>query len=125
MGEGARRAGLALAAIAVYAASLRGGFLNYDDDWLIQHNPVLQQRAGQALPAIWFDLGASTRQSLGAEYLPVRDTLMWLEVHLFGMNPHALRAISLLLFVLAALLMRAYLRRALPGELVGEVAAWL
>jgi hypothetical protein len=125
MGEGARRAGLALAAVVVYAASLRGGFLNYDDDWLIQHNPVLQQRAREALPAIWCDLGAQTRQALGAEYLPVRDTLMWLEVHLFGMNAHALRATSLLLFVLGSLLMRAYLRRALADELVAEVAAWL
>jgi tetratricopeptide (TPR) repeat protein len=124
MGEGARRVALALAVIAVYAASLRGGFLNYDDDWLIENNPILQRPAGQALPAIWFDLSPPTRQALGAEYLPVRDTFMWLEVRVLGTRSHLLRAVSLLLFLGAALLLRAYLRRTVD-EPLAELAAWL
>src|SRR5437762_2011459 len=119
--------GLALAVIAVYAASLRGGFLNYDDDWLIENNPVLR-RSG-ALRAIWTDLGPDTRQQLGAEYLPVRDTLMWLEVRLVGVDPHALRVVSLLLYLAAVLLLRAYLRATLPRAgvpaAVAELAAFL
>jgi hypothetical protein len=45
----------------------------------------------------------------------VRDTLVWLELRLFGPSAFALRAVSLLLYIGAALLLRAYLRRALPG----------
>jgi protein O-mannosyl-transferase len=123
--------GLALVVIAVYAASLRGGFLNYDDDWLIENNPIF--RRADALRAIWTDLGAETRQQLGAEYLPVRDTLMWLEVRLCGLSPHALRAVSLLLYLAALLLLRRYLRATLadvpagarPPPAVAELAVFL
>jgi protein O-mannosyl-transferase len=108
--------------VAVYAFSLRGGFLNYDDDWLIRDNPVF--RRADALRAIWTDLGAETRHRLGAEYLPVRDTLMWLEVRLVGQSPRALRAFGLALYLAAILLLRGYLRRALDPP-VGEIAAWL
>jgi hypothetical protein len=117
-------AGVAFAAaiVLVYALSLRGGFLNYDDDWLVRDNPVLH--APHALRAIWTDLGAGTRQALGAEYLPVRDTLVWLEGRTFGFVAPAFRAVSLLLYLAAALLLRRYLRRTLPGP-TGETAAWL
>jgi tetratricopeptide (TPR) repeat protein len=113
---------LALAIVLTYGLSLRGGFLNYDDDWLIRDNPVFH-RPG-ALRSIWTDLSAETRQLLGAEYLPVRDTLVWLELRLVGPSAFALRAISLLLYVAAALLLRAYLRRTLAPR-VAEPAAWL
>jgi tetratricopeptide (TPR) repeat protein len=116
---------LALAVVAVYAASLRGGFLNYDDDWLIQNNPVLRRGDAGALRAIWTDLGPQTRQALGAEYLPVRDTLMWLEVRLLGVSPHALRAVSLLLYLGAVLLLRAYLRATFADAVLAELAALL
>src|SRR5205085_8020311 len=62
---------------------------------------------------------------LGAEYLPVRDTLVWLELRLFGPSAFALRAVSLLLYLAAALLLRAYLRRAIPDAAVAETSAWL
>jgi tetratricopeptide (TPR) repeat protein len=113
------------AIVAAYAVSLGGGFLNYDDDWLIRDNPILRRADAGALRAIWTDLGPTTRQQLGAEYLPVRDTLVWLEVRLFGFTPQALRAVSLLLYVTAALLLRAYLRRALADPVLAETAAWL
>ncbi|MCC7538673.1 MAG: hypothetical protein IT379_20780, partial [Deltaproteobacteria bacterium] len=50
--------GLALAAAVVvsYAGSLSGGFLNYDDDWLIERNPVLADPSPAALATIWTDL---------------------------------------------------------------------
>jgi tetratricopeptide (TPR) repeat protein len=114
---------LVAAVIAVYAASLRGGFLNYDDDWLIQNNPVLQRGGG--LGAIWFDLGAQTRHQLGAEYLPVRDTLMWLEVRLLGLSPQGMRAVSLLLYLAAVLVMRAYLRATFSDETLAELVTVL
>jgi tetratricopeptide (TPR) repeat protein len=113
---------LALAILATYAVSLRGGFLNYDDDWLTRDNPVFKQPG--ALRTIWTDVSANTRHQLGAEYLPVRDTLVWLELRLFGPSAFALRAVSLLLYIAAALLLRAYLRLALPAG-SAELAAWL
>jgi tetratricopeptide (TPR) repeat protein len=116
---------LALAVVAVYAPSLRGGFLNYDDDWLIENNPIVRRTDLGALRAIWTDFGPETRQRLGAEYLPVRDTLMWFEVRLFGLSPHALRAVSLLVYLAAALAMRAYLRATIADLVVAELAAFL
>jgi len=122
---------LALATVAAYAASLRGGFLNYDDDWLIQNNPLLARRDLGALAAIWTDLSDATRMKLGAEYLPVRDTLEWLEARAYGLDPHAMRAMSLALYVGAVLLVRGWLRRALragqdpAGGLRAELAAWV
>src|SRR3954464_533676 len=103
----------AAAIVLVYALSLRGGFLNYDDDWLVRDNPVLHGRG--ALRAIWTDLRPDTRLALGAEYLPVRHTLVWLETRACGFHAPALRVVSLLLYLAAALLMRAYLKSVLPG----------
>jgi tetratricopeptide (TPR) repeat protein len=116
---------LALAVVAVYAPSLSGGFLNYDDDWLIENNPIVRRTDLGALRPIWTDLGPETRQRLGAEYLPVRDTLMWFEVRLFGLSPHALRAVSLLLYLAAALALRAYLRATIADPTVADLAAFL
>jgi protein O-mannosyl-transferase len=116
---------LVLAVVAVYAPSLRGGFLNYDDDWLIENNPLVRRTDPGALRAIWTDFSPETRQRLGAEYLPVRDTLMWLEVRLFGLSPHALRAVSLLLYLAAVLALRAYLRATLTDLPLAELAALL
>src|SRR3954470_15872245 len=89
-------AALLFAVVAVYALSLRGGFLNYDDDWLIENNPVLHRRDLGALRTIWTDLRPGTRDRLGSEYLPVRDTLVWLELRA-GFSSHAFRVTSLLL----------------------------
>src|SRR5262245_33835197 len=114
---------LAALVTAAYAPSLGGGFLNYDDGWLVEKNPVLERGDVGALAAIWTDLGARTREGLGAEYLPVRDTFVWLERRAFGASAAAMRSIGLALYLGGVLLMRAYLVRALPG--VGEVAAWL
>jgi tetratricopeptide (TPR) repeat protein len=118
--------GLGLALVVVYAASLAGGFLNYDDPWLIEQNPLLRRASLDALVAIWTDRGEETRMSLGAEYLPVRDTTLWLEARLWGLGPHALRATNLAIYVAAALVFRAYLLRALPAaRALAEVTAWL
>jgi TolA-binding protein len=116
---------LALVLVGAYAASLRGGFLNYDDPWLIEHNALLALRDLGALRAIWTDLSDATRMTLGAEYLPVRDTLEWLEARAHGLDPHAMRAMSLALYVGGALLVRSYLVRALGAGLAAETAAWL
>ena len=108
----------------VYLPSVSGGFLNLDDPWLIQNNPLLVG-GGHALWRIWFDLSRDTRLALGAEYLPLRDTNMWLEAHLWGLHAPALRASQLALYLGAVFLFRGALHRTLADRRVAEVAAWV
>ncbi|MCL4749395.1 MAG: tetratricopeptide repeat protein [Myxococcales bacterium] len=89
---------LALAVLLAYLPSLSGGFLNWDDPWLIRDNRVLADPSPSALGRIWRDFSPETRLELGAEYLPVRDTELWLEARLFGLSPGGLRASALALF---------------------------
>jgi tetratricopeptide (TPR) repeat protein len=116
---------LAAAVVVVYLPSLGGGFLNYDDDWLVEQNPVLRDPSAGALGKVWGDFDQETRLALGAEYLPVRDTFVWLELRAFGANAPPMRVLGLLLFIGAALLVRAYLQQALGAGWAAEAAAWL
>lgn len=116
---------LVVAVVAAYAPSLGGGFLNYDDPWLIRDNPVLREASPAALATIWTDFGEQTRLALGAEYLPVRDTTEWLEARMHALDPRAMRALNLALFAAAALFLRGFLRRVVPDALVAEGAAFL
>jgi tetratricopeptide (TPR) repeat protein len=109
-----------------YLPSLPGGFLNYDDPWLIRDNPVFGRPLAQALHAIWLDLGFATRNLLGAEYLPVRDTSHLLEIRLSGgAHPTVMRVMQVLLYVAAVLLFRVALLRSLSSRWLAEIAAWL
>lgn len=115
---------LALVVVGAYAISLRGGYLNYDDDWLLENNRVLARPDLGALRAIWTDLSDPGRMALGAEYLPVRDTVEWLEARAFGLDPHLLRAVSLAFYVGGVLFVRAWLVSAIGAGVAAEVAAW-
>lgn len=119
-----RAALLGLAVVAVYAASVGGEFLNYDDDWLIARNPVLDYGPGRALAAILFDFSHESRMALGAEYLPLRDLSIWLDVAVFGRWAPGLRASQLLLYVGAVLAFRAAFLRCF-GPVRGELLAWM
>lgn len=121
---GVRPFALALTTIAVYASSVGGGFLNYDDDWLIRDNPVLSYPAGRALHAIFLDLSPDNRLKLGAEYLPLRDLSAWLEVSLFGRWAQGMRAVQLVIYVVAVLGFRAAFVRGF-GAVRGELAAFM
>ncbi len=115
---------LGVVVVLVYLPSLSGGFLNLDDPWLIEHNALLVG-GGHALGRIWFDLTRSTRLELGAEYLPLRDMNLWLEAHLWGLRPEALRASQLVLYLGAVFLVRGALHRTLADRRIAEVAAWV
>jgi protein O-mannosyl-transferase len=108
-----------------YLPSLSGGWLNWDDPWLIRDNPLLARSDLGALAAIWTDLSKPTRLLLGAEYLPIRDTELWLEARLFGLSPGPLRATNLALYLGAVLAFRAVLRRALDSRPAAEAASWV
>lgn len=116
---------LGLLVVITYATSVSGGFLNYDDPWLIVQNPVLRDVRWSTLFRIWASFDDATRSALGAEYLPVRDTTVWLEWKLFGPNAQLMRVVNLAIYVLGVLGVRAYLRQLLGRRLTAEAAAWL
>ncbi len=117
---------LALCLVAVYAPTLTAPFISYDDPWLITDNPVLRDGSVAALRSIWARLDLDTRMVLGAEYLPVRDTFAWLVSRVGGVAPLPHRAAQLAVYLGAALVVRAWLRRVLPARaFVAELTAWL
>jgi tetratricopeptide (TPR) repeat protein len=117
---------LLLAAVgAVYALALPAGFLSYDDPWLVVNNPVFDDPSPAALAWIWGKLDFSTRLALGAEYLPVRDTLSWLLVRAFGKSAPAFHVAQLAAYLGAVALIRVWLHRVVAHRPTAELAAWL
>ncbi|MEB2312675.1 MAG: hypothetical protein OZ921_07040 [Sorangiineae bacterium] len=116
---------LALVLCFVYLPSLSREFLNYDDPWLVEKSALLQRASLQDLRAIWLDFSRETRLALGAEYLPVRDTSLFIEAHLWGLRALPLRLTNLAIYLGAILLLRAALLRTLESRVAAEGAAWL
>jgi|GEM_PF-1689846 len=71
-------------AFLLYLPTLRYGYVNYDDLWLIKANTLLQQFDFQSLYSIFFDLSVEQRLRLGSEYLPIRDLSVMLDFVIFG-----------------------------------------
>src|SRR6478735_6401676 len=113
---------LVLSVLLVYLPSLGGGFLNLDDPWLIQDNPVFREPPWQALRMIWGDFSTEARLALGAEYLPIRDTSVWLDAVCDGLAPGVMRLGNLIAYVASLLCFRGALRRTLGTTLAVEVA---
>ena len=113
---------LVLSVFLVYLPSLGGGFLNLDDPWLVQDNPVFRDPSRQALWLIWSDFSEKARLSLGAEYLPVRDTSVWLDAVCHGLSPGIMRLGNLVAYLMALLCLRGAFRRALGATLAVEIA---
>lgn len=98
---------LVIAIVVVYAPSLGGGWLDYDDDWLVRDNELLNVRDAEVLLRIFGDFTRDTRLVLGAEFLPVRDLLTWFARAWLGLDAFGLRVSSLALYASAcALLLR-------------------
>jgi tetratricopeptide (TPR) repeat protein len=115
---------VALVALVVvaYAPSLSGQWLDYDDGWLIRDNRILGDASPAALLTVFTDVSRATRHVLGAEYLPVRDLSVWLELRTFGASPWPMRAVSLAIYAAACALLLVWARRT-PG--VPVLAVWL
>lgn len=114
-----------LTTVVVYLPSLAGPLLGYDDDWLVTRNTILHDPSLGALGRIWLDLSRPTRLVLGAEYLPLRDTNLWLEARLWGLDPGPLRLSQLALYLGAVTALRAALHRAWPAPIAVELATAL
>ena len=115
---------LVLLVLLLYLPSLGGGFLNLDDPWLIDRNPIFRAHELHGLLASWTDFSSATRLALGAEYLPVRDTSVWLDGALDGLSPPVMRLGNLSLYLGALALLRGALRRALGASLAVELAVF-
>ena len=87
--------------VLAYLPSLAGGWLNWDDPWLVRDNPLLAQARWSDLWTILTDLSRPTRLALGAEYLPLRDLSYLFESRFFGLSPAVLRIDNLLIYLLA------------------------
>ena len=61
--------GVSLLAVLLHLPSLRGEFLQWDDEWLVVTNPFLDEVEDLG----WILDPTAHRRLLGAEYLPVRD----------------------------------------------------
>lgn len=108
-----------------YASSLAGGWLDYDDDWLIRDNPLLSHPTLSVARAILFDLGADTRITLGAEYLPVRDLAVAFTHGVLGLGPPGLRVVMLVVYVASLFPLRVWLRRWLASPVHADVVTLL
>ncbi len=108
--------GLLLFVFLAYAPSLHGGFLNYDDPWMVAESPFYKSPGFDQLSRIWTDFSKQTRLTLGAEYLPLRDTSVWLEAATFGLVPQAMRSVNLALYLGGIALLVLGMRRALGNS---------
>ncbi|MGE0872504.1 MAG: hypothetical protein AB7P03_28370 [Kofleriaceae bacterium] len=88
-------------AIAIYVPAIEYGLVSYEDPWLVRDNWIVQHPSWSSLHAIWFDTSKPTRFVLGAEYLPVRDLSIMLDVSLWGDWYGGFHLTSLVLYVAA------------------------
>lgn len=104
--------GLALvAAVAIYAPTLGRGLVSYDDPWLIRDNFVVAHPSVASLRTVLFDLDprSPARFALGAEYLPVRDVSVMLDVALWGDAYAGFHLTSLVIYLASIALVFAML----------------
>jgi protein O-mannosyl-transferase len=102
----------ALLAVGLYARTAAYGLVDYDDPWLVGANTLLSRPTASGLATVLFDLGAETRLRLGAEYLPVRDLSVLLDLALFGRRFGGHHATNVLLYA------------ALCAAIAAALAAW-
>lgn len=97
-------AGILLLTFLIFLPILKGQFLNYDDDYYITENPLLQAFTGANLNALF-------TQTYGNQYSPVAMTIMALEIQLLGLNPGALKFVSILFHLANILLVFLLVRK--------------
>ena len=109
-----------LATVALYATTLGYDLVNLDDPWLVRNNPIVHDLDGHSLYRIWFDLDTDTRFLLGAEYLPMRDLSIAIDVSIWGESFGGFHATSLFLYLVALVVWyRAFVELGVSSTLVG------
>ena len=112
---------LLIIGVLVWGTSIHNGYIHIDTPWLVINNPILATGSAAHLPTIFTDFSFSTRTTLGAEYLPIRDISVLLDFYLFGDNWHWHHFTNLLLYMGSCLVLLAIF-----AELLGKTTtAWL
>ena len=86
---------LVLLGFLVWSGVIHSGYVALDTPWLVINNPILSQGSYNQLGTIFTDISLGTRQTLGAEYLPIRDLSVLVDFALFdswlpGHHAHSL-----------------------------------
>jgi hypothetical protein len=97
------------AAALAHAASIPGGFLHWDDDRYVVHNPFVHAPT-------WEGLARLFTEPYYANFHPVHVASYAVDHALFGMEPRGYHLLNVIFFAAAAVLAAAFLRRAFPGE---------
>lgn len=105
------RSALLVAAVALLAflPALRGGFVNWDDTWILLDNKWI--RDFKHLPFLLNPF--ADRLAVGAEYLPLRDLTNVVDYHYFVYEPTGYRLGNWLLHGLGSVACWLFLREAL------------
>jgi len=97
-----RALGIAGVVLWIYGPSLHGSFL-WDDDSYVTDNRLLHSVAG--LGTIWFQPGAFR------DWYPIEETALWVEWHLWGLDPLGYHIVNVVLHVVSAWLVWRLLAR--------------
>ena len=85
-----------------YGGSLDNRFTNWDDNWLITENQIIQDPSAENL---WHIVNpAAPREELGNEYLPTRDLSYVLNHAMGDMDPTGYHFLDLLMHIFVSLL---------------------
>ena len=99
-----------------WQGAIHSGFITLDTGWLVVENQLLASDDIGVFQDIFWAVDADSRwETLGAEFLPVRDISVWIDFQLFGDQWIYHHATSLVLYLLGCILV--YL---LASELLGD-----
>ncbi len=118
-------AALMTSALAVlpYLQTVSHEFAALDDRWLIVDNKTLHSLTWSSFFSILTDLSFGTRLSLGAEYLPVRDLSVALDLAIFGVHAPPILIHNAILYGLACGMWALVLRRWITDTRIALLAA--
>ena len=116
---------IASALLLVYWSSLSGGFLVWDDPWLVEQSTRATRTGSHDLWSIFTDFSLATRVSLGGEYLPLRDLSHLIEAATVGLQPARMRVDNLVLYTVAILLLRVAMLNTLGRKWTTELCVAL
>ncbi len=98
---------LLMTCVAYLPVIVHGGYI-WDDPRWVTANPLL--RTGQGLWRVWFDVGSHP------QYYPLVLSALWVEFHLWGLDPLGYHLVNVVLHATSAMLLWRLLRRLdVPG----------
>ncbi len=110
-----------LLGMAVWSSAVHDGIVDHDTPWLVRDNPILSTGDFSWLARILWGMDTGTRQTLGAEYLPLRDLSVLADFALWGTDWAWHHAVNVALYMSGCLLLLSLFRQLLgPG-----LPAWL